>query len=121
MFVRFSTVLGSRGAADTARDVLGFSVKFYTQHGNWDLVGNDMPIFFIHDGIKFPDLVHAAKPQPDREIPQAATAHDTFWDFVGVHTEAMHQVIWAMSDRGLPPVVPDDGGLRHPHVPVGRR
>jgi len=102
VFVRFSTVLGSRGAADTARDVRGFSVKFYTQQGNWDLVGNNMPIFFIQDGIKFPDLVHAAKPQPDREIPQAATAHDTFWDFVGVHTEAMHQVIWAMSDRGIP-------------------
>ena len=102
VFVRFSTVLGSRGAADTARDVRGFSVKFYTQQGNWDLVGNNMPIFFIQDGIKFPDLVHAAKPQPDREIPQAATAHDTFGDFVGVHTEAMHQVIWAMSDRGLP-------------------
>nr|MDQ3610581.1 catalase [Actinomycetota bacterium] len=102
VFVRFSTVLGSRGAADTARDVRGFAVKFYTQEGNWDLVGNNMPIFFIQDGIKFPDLVHAAKPQPDREIPQAATAHDTFWDFVGLHTEAMHQVIWAMSDRGLP-------------------
>ncbi len=102
VFVRFSTVLGSRGAADTARDVRGFAVKFYTEEGNWDLVGNNMPIFFIQDGIKFPDLIHAAKPHPDREIPQAATAHDTFWDFVSVHTEAMHQVIWAMSDRGLP-------------------
>jgi len=102
VFVRFSTVLGSRGAADTTRDVRGFAVKFYTQDGNWDLVGNNMPIFFIQDGIKFPDLIHAAKPHPDREIPQAATAHDTFWDFVGLHTEAMHQVIWAMSDRALP-------------------
>ena len=102
VFVRFSTVLGSRGAADTARDVRGFAVKFYTEEGNWDLVGNNMPIFFIQDGIKFPDLIHAAKPHADREIPQAATAHDTFWDFVSIHTESMHQVIWAMSDRGLP-------------------
>jgi len=102
VFVRFSTVLGSRGAADTARDVRGFAVKFYTEEGNFDLVGNNMPIFFIQDGIKFPDLVHAAKPHPDREIPQAQTAHDTFWDFVSLHTESMHQVIWAMSDRGIP-------------------
>ena len=102
VFVRFSTVLGSRGAADTTRDVRGFAVKFYTQEGNWDLIGNNMPIFFIQDGIKFPDLIHAAKPHPDREIPQAQTAHDTFWDFVSLHTESMHQVIWAMSDRGIP-------------------
>ena len=102
VFVRFSTVLGSRGAADTTRDVRGFAVKFYTEEGNFDLVGNNMPIFFIQDGIKFPDLVHAAKPHPDREIPQAQTAHDTFWDFVSLHTESMHQVIWAMSDRGIP-------------------
>jgi len=102
VFTRFSTVLGSRGAADTARDVRGFAVKMYTDEGTWDLVGNNMPIFFVQDGIKFPDLVHAAKPSPDREIPQAATAHDGFWDFVSLHTEAMHQVIWAMSDRGLP-------------------
>ena len=102
VFVRFSTVLGSRGSADTVRDVRGFSVKFYTDEGNMDLVGNNMPVFFIQDGIKFPDLVHAAKPHPDREIPQAQTAHDTFWDFVSLHTEAMHQVIWAMSDRGIP-------------------
>ena len=102
VFVRFSTVLGSRGSADTARDVRGFAVKFYTEEGNMDLVGNNMPVFFIQDGIKFPDLVHAAKPHPDREIPQAQTAHDTFWDFVSAHTEAMHQVIWAMSDRGIP-------------------
>ncbi len=102
VFVRFSTVLGSRGSADTVRDVRGFAVKFYTDEGNFDLVGNNMPIFFIQDGIKFPDLIHAAKPHPDREIPQAQTAHDTFWDFVSLHTESMHQVIWAMSDRGIP-------------------
>jgi len=102
VFTRFSTVLGSRGAADTARDVRGFAVKMHTRDGTFDLVGNNMPIFFIQDGIKFPDLIHAAKPSPDREIPQAATAHDGFWDFVSSHTESMHQVIWAMSDRGLP-------------------
>ena len=102
VFARFSTVLGSRGSADTARDVRGFAVKFYTAEGTMDLVGNNMPVFFIQDGIKFPDLIHAAKPHPDREIPQAATAHDTFWDFVSLHTESMHQVIWAMSDRALP-------------------
>ena len=103
VFVRFSTVLGSRGSADTVRrDVRGFAVKFYTLDGNVDLVGNNMPVFFIQDGIKFPDLIHAAKPHPDREIPQAQTAHDTFWDFVSLHTESMHQVIWAMSDRGIP-------------------
>jgi catalase len=102
VFVRFSTVVGSRGSADTARDVRGFAVKFYTDQGNFDLVGNNMPVFFIQDGIKFPDLIHAAKPHPDREIPQAQTAHDTFWDFVSLHTEAQHHVIWAMSDRGIP-------------------
>jgi catalase len=102
VFVRFSTVLGSRGSADSVRDVRGFAVKFYTEEGNFDLVGNNMPVFFIQDAIKFPDLIHAAKPQPDREIPQAQTAHDGFWDFVSLHTESMHQVIWAMSDRGIP-------------------
>ncbi len=102
VFVRFSTVLGSRGSADTVRDVRGFAVKFYTDEGNFDLVGNNMPVFFIQDGIKFPDIIHAAKPHPDREIPQAQTAHDTFWDFVTLHTEATHHVIWAMSDRGIP-------------------
>ncbi len=102
VFVRFSTVVGSRGSADTVRDVRGFAVKFYTAEGNMDLVGNNMPVFFIQDGIKFPDLIHAAKPHPDREIPQAQTAHDTFWDFVSLHTEATHHVIWAMSDRGIP-------------------
>jgi catalase len=102
VFVRFSTVLGSRGSADTVRDVRGFAVKFYTEEGNFDLVGNNMPVFFIQDGIKFPDVIHAGKPHPDREIPQAQTAHDTFWDFVSLHTEATHHVMWAMSDRGIP-------------------
>ncbi|MET1073680.1 MAG: catalase, partial [Umezawaea sp.] len=102
VFVRISTVLGSRGSADTVRDVRGFAVKFYTEEGNFDLVGNNMPVFFIQDGIKFPDIIHAGKPHPDREIPQAQSAHDTFWDFVSLHTEATHHVIWAMSDRGIP-------------------
>ncbi|MFC0062166.1 catalase [Umezawaea endophytica] len=102
VFTRFSTVLGSRGSADTVRDVRGFAVKFYTEEGNFDLVGNNMPVFFIQDGIKFPDVIHAGKPHPDREIPQAQTAHDTFWDFVSLHTEATHHVLWAMSDRGIP-------------------
>jgi catalase len=102
VFVRFSTVLGSRGSADTVRDVRGFATKFYTGEGNFDLVGNNMPVFFIQDAIKFPDIIHAGKPHPDREIPQAQTAHDTFWDFVSLHTEATHHVMWAMSDRGIP-------------------
>ncbi|WP_283818616.1 catalase [Jatrophihabitans telluris] len=102
VFVRFSTVLGSRGSADTVRDTRGFAVKFYTDEGTFDLVGNNMPVFFIQDGIKFPDIIHAAKPQPDREIPQAQSAHDTFWDFVSLHTEATHHVMWNMSDRGIP-------------------
>ena len=102
VFVRFSTVLGSRGSADTVRDTRGFAVKFYTDEGNFDLVGNNIPVFFIQDGIKFPDVIHAGKPHPDREIPQAQSAHDTFWDFVSLHTEATHHVMWAMSDRGIP-------------------
>ena len=102
VFTRFSTVLGSRGSADTARDTRGFAVKFYTEQGTFDLVGNNMPVFFIQDAIKFPDIIHAAKPHPDREIPQAQSAHDTFWDFVSLHTEATHHVIWNMSDRGIP-------------------
>jgi len=102
VFVRFSTVAGSRGSADTARDVRGFAVRFYTQEGNWDLVGNNIPVFFIQDGIKFPDLIHAAKPEPDREIPQAATAHDTFWDFASLTPESTHMLMWVMSDRGIP-------------------
>ncbi len=102
VFVRFSTVLGSRGSADTVRDTRGFATKFYTDEGIFDLVGNNMPVFFIQDGIKFPDVIHAAKPHPDREIPQAQSAHDTFWDFVSLHTEATHHLMWAMSDRAIP-------------------
>jgi catalase len=102
MFVRFSTVSGSRGSADTARDVRGFAARFYTTEGNWDLVGNNIPVFFIQDGIKFPDLIHAAKPEPDREIPQAQTAHDTFWDFASLAPESTHMLMWVMSDRAIP-------------------
>ncbi|MFI8461001.1 catalase [Kitasatospora sp. NPDC085464] len=102
VFVRFSTVLGSRGSADTVRDTRGFATKFYTGQGVFDLVGNNIPVFFIQDAIKFPDVVHAAKPHPDREIPQAQSAHDTFWDFVSLHTEATHHTLWNMSDRGIP-------------------
>jgi catalase len=102
VFVRFSTVVGSRGSADTVRDTRGFATKFYTAEGTFDLVGNNIPVFFIQDGIKFPDIIHAAKPHPDREIPQAQSAHDTFWDFVSIHTEATHHVMWQMSDRGIP-------------------
>jgi catalase len=102
VFVRFSTVAGSRGSTDLARDVRGFAVKFYTEEGNFDLVGNNMPVFFIQDAQKFPDFVHAVKPEPDNEIPQAASAHDTFWDFVSLNTESTHMVLWAMSDRAIP-------------------
>jgi catalase len=102
VFVRFSTVLGSRGSADTVRDTRGFATKFYTDEGNFDLVANNIPVFFIQDGIKFPDIIHAGKPHPDREIPQAQSAHDTFWDFVSLHTEAQHHTMWNMSDRGIP-------------------
>ena len=102
VFVRFSTVAGSRGSSDMARDVRGFAVKFYTEDGNFDLVGNNMPVFFIQDAIKFPDLIHAVKPEPHNEIPQAASAHDTFWDFISLMPESMHMVMWVMSDRSLP-------------------
>ena len=101
-FVRFSTVAGSKGSKDTPRDVRGFAVKLYTDEGNWDLVGNNMPVFFIQDAMKFPDLVHAVKPEADRGFPQAASAHDTFWDFVSLMPETMHTVMWVMSDRALP-------------------
>ncbi len=101
-FVRFSTVAGSKGSADLARDVRGFAVKLYTQEGNWDIVGNNIPVFFIQDAIKFPDLIHAAKPEPDRAFPQAQTAHDNFWDFISLTPEAMHMVMWTMSDRAIP-------------------
>ncbi|MGV9566701.1 catalase [Streptomyces sp. NPDC003480] len=102
VFVRFSTVLGSRGSSDTVRDTRGFATKFYTSEGVFDLVGNNIPVFFIQDAIKFPDVIHAGKPHPDREIPQAQSAHDTFWDFVTLHTEATHHTLWNMSDRGIP-------------------
>ncbi|WP_405787739.1 catalase [Streptomyces sp. NBC_00029] len=102
VFVRFSTVLGSRGSADTVRDTRGFATKFYTEEGTFDLVGNNIPVFFIQDAVKFPDIIHAGKPHPDREIPQAQSAHDTFWDFVSLHTEATHHTLWNMSDRGIP-------------------
>ncbi|KAI0480710.1 catalase [Xylariaceae sp. FL0804] len=102
VFVRFSTVQGSRGSADTVRDVRGFAVKFYTQEGNWDIVGNNIPVFFIQDAIKFPDFVHAVKPEPHNEVPQAQSAHNNFWDFVYLHTEATHMYMWAMSDRAIP-------------------
>jgi catalase len=101
-FVRFSTVAGSKGSADLARDVRGFAVKLYTQEGNWDLVGNNIPVFFIQDAIKFPDLIHAAKPEPDRAFPQAQTAHDNFWDFISLSPESMHMIMWIMSDRTIP-------------------
>lgn len=102
VFVRFSTVQGSRGSTDLPRDIRGFAVKFYTQEGNYDLVGNNTPVFFIQDAMKFPDLVHAVKPEPDNEIPQAASAHDTFWDFISLMPEAMHNIMWLMSDRAIP-------------------
>ncbi|MFD7027892.1 catalase [Streptomyces sp. NPDC059917] len=102
VFVRFSTVLGSRGSADTVRDTRGFATKFYTNEGTFDLVGNNIPVFFIQDAVKFPDIIHAGKPHPDRDIPQAQSAHDTFWDFVSLHTEATHHTLWNMSDRGIP-------------------
>ncbi len=102
VFVRFSTVAGSRGSSDLARDVRGFAVKFYTTEGNYDLVGNNMPVFFIQDAIKFPDLIHAVKPEPHNEIPQAASAHDTFWDFVSLTPETLHMIMWVMSDRAIP-------------------
>jgi catalase len=102
VFVRFSTVAGSRGSADTVRDVRGFATKFYTDQGNYDLVGNNFPVFFIQDGIKFPDFVHAVKPEPHNEIPQAASAHDTLWDFVSLQPETLHAIMWLMSDRALP-------------------
>jgi len=102
VFVRFSTVVGFRGSADTVRDVRGFATKFYTEEGNYDLVGNNIPVFFIQDAMKFPDLVHAIKPEQDNQIPQASAAHDTFWDFVGQHPENAHMIMWLLSDRGIP-------------------
>ncbi len=102
VFVRFSTVAGSKGSSDLARDVRGFAVKMYTKEGNWDLVGNNIPVFFIQDAIKFPDLIHSVKPEPDRDFPQAQSAHDTFWDFISLTPESMHMIMWVMSDRAIP-------------------
>jgi catalase len=102
VFVRFSTVAGNKGSADLARDVRGFAVKFYTKQGNWDLVGNNIPVFFIQDAIKFPDIIHAAKQEPDRAFPQAQTAHDNFWDFISLNPESTHMALWIMSDRTIP-------------------
>jgi catalase len=102
VFVRFSTVVGFRGSADTVRDVRGWATKFYTTEGNFDLVGNNMPVFFIQDGIKFPDLVHSIKPEPHNEMPQASAAHDTFWDFISLMPESAHMIMWVLSDRALP-------------------
>jgi catalase len=102
VFVRFSTVAGERGSPDLPRDVRGFATKFYTSEGNFDLVGNNIPVFFIQDAIKFPDLIHSVKPEPDRAFPQAASAHDTFWDFISLMPESMHMIMWAMSDRAIP-------------------
>ncbi len=102
LFVRFSTVAGNKGSMDLARDVRGFAVKFYTREGNWDLVGNNIPVFFIQDAMKFPDLVHSVKQEPDRGFPQAQSAHDNFWDFIGLMPESMHMIMWTMSDRAIP-------------------
>ncbi|MGC8201458.1 catalase [Aliiroseovarius sp. PTFE2010] len=102
LFTRFSTVAGNKGSFDVARDVRGFAVKFYTKEGNWDLVGNNMPVFFIQDAIKFPDLIHSVKPAPDRGFPQAQSAHDNFWDFVSLSPESVHMTVWQMSDRAIP-------------------
>src|SRR5699024_3897943 len=102
VFVRFSTVAGSRGSMDILRDVRGFATKFYTDEANYDLVANNTPLFFMQDDIKFPDFVHAVKPEPHNEMPQAASAHNTFWDWVSVNTESAHMVMWLMSDRAIP-------------------
>ena len=102
VFVRFSVVNGNLGTADTVRDARGFAVKFYTSEGVWDLVGNNIPVFFIQDAIKFPDLVHAFKPEPHNDMPQASTAHNNFWDFISLTPESMHMIMWVMSDRGIP-------------------
>lgn len=100
--MRFSTVQGFRGSPDTVRDIRGWATKFYTKEGNYDLVGNNTPVFFIQDAIKFPDFVHAVKPEPHNEMPQGQTAHDSFWDYVSLQPETLHNVMWAMSDRGIP-------------------
>ena len=121
VFVRFSTVAGNKGSADLARDVRGFAVKLYTKEGNWDLVGNNIPVFFIQDAIKFPDLIHAAKQEPDRGFPQAQTAHDNFWDFISLTPESMHMAHVDHVRPHDPALVPLHGGLRRPHLPPGQR
>ena len=118
VFVRFSTVAGNKGSFDLARDVRGFAVKLYTQQGNWDLVGNNIPAFFIQDPMKFPDLVHAVKQEPDRGFPQAASAHDNFWDFISLMPESMHRIQWVM--RG-PREVPDLGLRSFPAPESGEK
>ncbi|HWH81631.1 MAG TPA: catalase, partial [Burkholderiaceae bacterium] len=102
VFTRFSTVAGGAGSVDTPRDVRGFAVKLYTSEGNWDIVGNNIPVFFIQDAIRFPDIIHAVKPEPDRQFPQAQSAHDNFWDFISLTPESMHMIMWVMSDRAIP-------------------
>jgi catalase len=109
VFVRFSTVAGERGSTDTARDVRGFAVKFYTDEGNWDLVGNNIPVFFIQDAMKFPDLIHAVKPEPHHGMPQAASALDTFWDFASLMPESTHMLLWVMSDQAAAATLRADG------------
>ena len=121
VFVRFSTVAGGAGSVDLPRDVRGFAVKFYTEEGNFDLVGNNIPVFFIQDAIKFPDLIHSVKMEPDRGFPQAGSAHDTFWDFVSLMPESMHMLMWAMSDRAIPRSLPHDRRLRRAYLPPRRR
>src|SRR3989304_5357569 len=118
VFTRFSTVAGERGSTDTARDVRGFAVKFYTDQGNWDLVGNNIPVFFIQDAMKFPDLVHAVKPEPHHGMPHAASAHDTFWDFASLMPESTHTLMWVMSS-GYSAQSAHDAGLRCAHLPAG--
>ena len=121
VFVRFSTVAGGAGSVDTPRDVRGFAVKFYTDDGNWDLVGNNIPVFFIQDAIKFPDLVHAVKMEADRGYPQAAAAHDTFWDFIGADArDHPHDHVGDVRPHD-PALAADDGGLRRPHLPLRQR
>ena len=121
VFVRFSTVVGSRGSSDLARDVRGFAVKFYTDEGNYDLVGNNIPVFFIQDGVKFPDLVHAIKPEPHHEMPQAASAHDTFWDFISLMPEVHAHDHVGHVRPGYPTKLPHDGRIRRPHISVRQR
>ena len=121
VFVRFSTVAGGAGSADTPRDVRGFAVKFYTKEGNWDLVGNNIPVFFIQDAIKFPDLVHAVKMEPDRDFPQARLgARHVLGLRLAARRSRMHMIMWVMSDRAIPRSLAHDGGFRRPHLPAGQ-